>query len=299
MCEVFRRVAIRNSEQPILQLLSIRLNRSQEREAREYFGDLNARKAVQKLEALRAQIGEQQSRLFALAETIDAGASLRRRWEILRDQHPIFPTPAVKRNLSALDKEVKKAEGAHAELTAKTAAMRRLLFISEVYFSQRQVLQIQARRRYKRLPPRILANAIAGLPYMGYRTSADKCAKFEPKSERQQFEIFKLIAQWAEQKGERVFTEKLKITVRELKKWIQSLQEGSGAASEIKSNKLILIRAVKRVSKRHLRGPDALAFATYRLFCFLKKHINAEQALLRDVKSFLLAASKNNKSSRQ
>lgn len=283
--DLFRACA-RHGEHDVLRLLATRLDEAAKSQAREYIGNLPTRKAANKLEQLRQEITSVNSRLISISERIQEGSALRQRVKGLLRSGLLVPDEQVRISACSLVKELRQLKKKHSTLIDLRDRATRLLFISEVYFAQREFINLQQKGRYKTLTPRIMANALAGIPFMGYRTSADICSEFEPRADGLQMEIFKAIEDLSVHYRTEML-EQRKDLVSAVHEWIEKLSGGGPAVSDIKQNRLILIRTVQRVEKRQFRRFDAVPYAVARLFAFLKQHRSVEEDLLRAINQFL------------
>ena len=280
------RICARHDENEVIRLLATRLAEVAYRDAQEYIGKLTTQKAAHKLEQLRQEITDQDGRLLSFSQRIQEASVLRQRAKALLRSGLLIPTEQGRGRVHSLVKELKLLKRKHSTLIDQRDGSKRLLFSCEVHFAQREFINLRQDGRYKFLTPRILANALAGLSSMGYRTSADICSEFEPSSDGFQFEIFRLVERLVIH-YRRETRNRSKDLVSVLQDWTEALRDESSAVGDIKRNKLLLIRAVQRVEKRQLHRPDAAPYAIARLFAFLKRHRSAEQDLLRAIDQFL------------
>ena len=108
--------------------------------------------------------------------------------QALKSSHRIAKAELKKRR-----KEVAKSAYRYQQLSKRERELEQQLQDIEARFAREQVFSFLETDRYE-LTPLSLANATAGLPYMSWRRSIDRCRKCESKTANgQTYQVFKAI----------------------------------------------------------------------------------------------------------
>ncbi len=163
-----------------------------------------------------------------------------------------------------VDDEIRKRVGVAVRavneywaLQGQQSALENLLKDGEAYFARAELLDFCQSKRYT-LRPLNIANALAGLPFIGWRQSAKRCKKWKSAGEKgvsfQVFEIIRRIVASSTRKHE---------LVRDAELWLRSRRssESTGMA-DLHKNWYYLRRSIqteldKRTSRRNL--PSAIS----------------------------------------
>jgi hypothetical protein len=91
--------------------------------------------------------------------------------ELRKEQRDLLSVEIAK-----LEKYIADEEDRYASMVNSPAALQEVLFDGYASFAQEQLLDFLRKPRYRLTPERI-ANALAGLPFIGWRQSAKRCVK--------------------------------------------------------------------------------------------------------------------------
>jgi len=147
---------------------------------------------------------------------------------------------------------------------------------SEAYFARTEVARFCKSRRY-RLTPLHAANALAGLPFIGWRQSAKRCGRLRyPHADGytyQTFKIFRRIVDSRPRRGE---------LVEHMEQWLRSHPESeSHAIAELRKNWYYLRRAVQQVLKTKQLSRE-LPYAILREYLKRKSQPSAADLLFEE-----------------
>lgn len=146
-----------------------------------------------------------------------------------------------------VDEEIRKraAIAAHAgneyfAVRDRQQAMETLLEDGEAYFARAELFDFRQSKRY-RLNPLNIANALAGVPFIGWRQSAKRCKKWESAGEKgvsfQVFEIIRHIVTSNSRKSE---------LVRDAELWLRNRRSGESAGmADLHKNWYYLRRSIQ------------------------------------------------------
>lgn len=280
--EAFR--FVRHVSDPVIRLLTTKLDQVATAQARDFLSRMKTELKARKLQHSSGEIGKQNTCLLSLLEKMRECSALQVGAEVFLKSHMLVPDRNFRSTLRSLEIELGCLRVEHSALAANHDNTKHFLFVVGVYFTHQEFLML--RKRFTTLTPRILANGLAGLPFMGSRTSTDECRKFEPKTDGLQFEIFKRLEQLATRYKREM--EKGDDLASIVAKWIRKLPKDVSAVSHLRDNQAMLIRAVQQVDRRASLSPDALPYAIARHFAFLQRHRSAEQVMRDEIKRLVL-----------
>jgi hypothetical protein len=146
-------------------------------------------------------LNERRRRLGKLNETVrNAHESLEKCWESFERAIRVPATQLSQGEQEVLDDEIKKraqtlahAGAEYLDLRDRRENLERLLRDGEAYFARGELVRFCKSRRY-RINPLNTANALAGLPFLGWRQSAKRCRKWKcPGADGMAYQAFKII----------------------------------------------------------------------------------------------------------
>lgn len=124
------------------------------------------RQLIQLRHAIQDASNTRQQHLHLLNRTKSAFAA-----ELRNEQRNLISVEIAK-----LEKYIADEEDRYASMVNSPAALQEVLFDGYASFAQEQLLDFLGKPRYRLTPERI-ANALAGLPFIGWRQSAKRCVK--------------------------------------------------------------------------------------------------------------------------
>ena len=190
----------------------------------------------------------------------------------------------VKRLRKKQRKEASKAEVAYRPLAKKGEQLRKRLEGLEASFARQELLRFLKSERYE-LTPLNLANAAAGLPYMGWRRSVSRSKRSPSKvangSRYQAFEAIRYLVSNADRKTEKALVASFEDGIRALPSRYQSPK------AEFAKNWFSLRRAIRH-AYRNDPLPRALTCEIARqYFKLISSQTQVEMALTEQFKLIL------------
>ncbi len=161
-------------------------------------------------------------------------------------------------------------------------------FHAIVHFTQQQLIDLLTQGRYKHWSPRILANALAGVPSMGYRRSSEIYTKIpspilikdihggkvrfgmrkQTAAEGPNYQIQCFIEKFLKYNQNFVPSSKpegQKRLLRSISRYVEDpLTNGF-----LSAHTRYLLRSIERVKKRHIKTPEAEFYAVAYFFAYL------------------------------
>ena len=124
----------------------------------------------------------------------------------------------------------------------------------EAYFARRELFDFCRSKRY-RLRPLNVANALAGLPFMGWRRSADRCRKWKEDSGGLSFEIFRILQRIVDANVRR------SDLMRDADEFLEAKRPAGKrfALADLRENRYYLRRSIKAVLGQGTRRPQLAA----------------------------------------
>lgn len=141
----------------------------------------------------RKQLGKLHDRFMSATSWIDQCRDVLERFMVIPAQQLSPAEQGVIRD--AIYERARKLAHAGEEcivLRDQEKEMEGLIKDGEAYFARNELFDFCLSKRY-RLTPLNLANALAGLPFMGWRRSADRCRKWKEDPGGLSFEIFRIL----------------------------------------------------------------------------------------------------------
>ncbi|MGC1648846.1 MAG: hypothetical protein WA741_23755 [Candidatus Sulfotelmatobacter sp.] len=129
------------------------------------------------IRSLKRSQGEAVGSARGAQETCDACSEIARRVELALNQAGPIPPPILQAELIKAWTGTSKARNELAAAQAALKAIERDLAEKSASFAQSELLDYITKKKYAR-DPLGLADAMAGLPDMGWETSHDRCSKF-------------------------------------------------------------------------------------------------------------------------
>jgi hypothetical protein len=118
----------------------------------------------------------------------------------------------------------------------------------EAYFARTEFLRFCRSKRY-RLNPLNVANALAGLPFIGCRQSAKRCRKWPEESGGLSYEIFRIL--------QRIVRANIRRSdlIRDADKWLEAPRPNGKAfaIADLRENRYYLRRSISAVLKQDMR----------------------------------------------
>jgi hypothetical protein len=280
----------------VCRLLSMRLNRNAIETARAQLG-ADTRLATIKLAKIREQLSTANSRIISTAEEVRRCSELlkRSKYEALSGQRDFLRT--ARRTCVPLAIRLRTLKGEYRNAISQRKEVDSLLNTCSAYFCQQQILAFCRSGRNK-IKPLTLANACAGSPFMGFRTSRDRCATFPDSFDGPQYLIFERIEQAVTQHRHGLTNGRSTVGIlKSVESWINGLPSFGYSESHLKANLPTLLRAIEHVERMGLKVVDEIPFAVFRFFTFLVKQ--RRPSLSNEVSDFLsrtsIVASKKRK----
>lgn len=124
----------------------------------------------------------------------------------------------------------------------------------EAHFARNELLDFCRSKRY-RLTPLDVANALAGLPFIGWRRSADRCRKWKEEREGLSFGIFRILLRIVRANVRR------SDLMRDADKFLEA-KSGTGnkfALADLRENRYYLRRSITAVLEQGTRRADLAA----------------------------------------
>ncbi len=141
----------------------------------------------------RKQLGKLRDRYMSAIELIDQCRDFLERFMVIPAQHLSLAEQDVIRD--AICERARKLAHAGEECIALREQEKELEILikdGEAYFARNELFDFYRSKRY-RLTPLDVANALAGLPFIGWRRSADRCRKWKEEPEGISFGIFRIL----------------------------------------------------------------------------------------------------------
>ncbi len=198
----------------------------------------------------------------------------------------MLKTPELKKKLSSRDElrlRTKRRKTLLALRSAKTslrsAAIQNRsltdgLMAAQSFFAHDQIVEFCRSGRYS-LNPLNLANALAGLPFIGYRQSTKRCRKWKESTGQRGYRIFRLIRRIFDECGWGRSSE------RKFLRWVEANKsKRNPAISELSKNSYFLRAAIKAASNHNEAPPNRIPYViTSQYFSHLENPSTAEKIL--------------------
>ena len=157
----------------------------------------------------------------------------------------------VEEQISKRTEKLAKAEAELATAQARDHAMQELIDQGETYFARAEFAQFCRSRRY-RLTPVNVANALAGLPYIGCRQSIQRCLKQAPSGANggamQEFTAIEKIVRSGTRRSE---------LIKHAERWLKSQRNSkSYEVSELRKNWYYLQKSIQAALDARTRTWD-------------------------------------------
>jgi hypothetical protein len=229
-----------------------------------------------KLNALRRRIGELSG---ALRDAYDvqekcreslarADRALAGQWS--ETEKEIIQTKRNERAAALAD-----ADGKYQSLQNKRKQLEDTLRDSEAYFARAEVVRFCKSRRYS-LDPLNTANALAGLPLIGWRQSMKRCRQQEcPGANGSTYQAFKIFRQIVESCRRR------SDLINQAERWLKNASPKSYTVVQLRKDWYYLRRSLKAVMNTKLLS-RALPYAILRDYLYQISHKSAADLLFEE-----------------
>jgi hypothetical protein len=157
----------------------------------------------------------------------------------------------VEEQIAKRTQKLAKAEAELESAQARDHDAQELIEKSETYFARAEFAQFCRSKRY-RLTPLNVANALAGLPYVGCRQSILRCQRQTPSGANggaiQEFSAIEKIIRSGTRRSE---------LIRHAEQWLKSTQNSkSHVVSELRKNWYYLEKAIQAALEARIRTDD-------------------------------------------
>jgi prefoldin subunit 5 len=198
--------------------------------------------------ATSKQLRAQRRELEKLNEKVrSAQEEVERRIESIESAMRIDATQMSEGDQSVVDEQIRKRAAAAAHAGNEYVAVRDrqqnleiLLKDGEAYFARAELFHFRQSKRY-RLNPLNIANALAGVPFIGWRQSVKRCKKWESAGEKGvSFQVFEIIRRIVAANARRAEL------VRDAERWLRNRRSGESAGmADLHKNWYYLRRSIQ------------------------------------------------------
>ncbi|MGP0021257.1 MAG: hypothetical protein ACLPHP_21995 [Candidatus Sulfotelmatobacter sp.] len=218
----------------------------------------------------RKQLGELHDRYLSAMEWIDECRDSLERFMVIPGQHLSLAEQDVIRD--EIYERARKLAHAGEECIAlrdQENELEVLIKDGEAYFARNELLDFCLSKRY-RLTPLDIANALAGLPFICWRRSADRCRKWKGEPEGLSFGIFRILLRVVKANVRR------SDLMRDADKFLEAKRPTGNkfALADLRENRYYLRRSIAAVLEQGMRRAD-LAAAISREYWKRKSHPTA------------------------
>jgi len=218
----------------------------------------------------RKQLGKLHDRYMSAIGLIDQCRDSLERFIVIPAQHLSPAEQDVIRD--AICERARKLAHAGEECIALRDQEKELEILikdGEAYFARTELFDFCRSKRY-RLTPLDVANALAGLPFIGWRRSADRCRKWKEEPEGLSFGIFRILERIVRANARR------SDLMRDADKFLEAKRPTGNkfALADLRENRYYLRRSIAAVVEQGTRRAD-LAAAISREYWKRKSHPTA------------------------